>query len=101
MQLHKIYNSAIASAVQNINIIPPSKRIEVLSDITVQYYDQQIIPSTSSLRKIRKSKKSDVKQLADVKGNWENQTFVNTYQKGGHNQEFLRFINNIQSIPEK
>ncbi|CAG5034023.1 unnamed protein product [Parnassius apollo] len=91
MQLHKIYKSVVESAVQNIKVIPPSKRITVLSDVSIQYYNRNNNPSTSGTRKIIKS----VKRLADVKFDWTNQTFINTQQKvsNGHEEAFLRFIN--------
>ncbi|CAG5014223.1 unnamed protein product [Parnassius apollo] len=91
MQLHKIYKSIFESAVQNIKVIPPSKRITVLSDVSIQYYNRKNNPSTSGTRKIIKS----VKRLADVKFDCTNQTFINTQQKvsSRHEEAFLRFIN--------
>ncbi|CAH0407914.1 unnamed protein product [Chilo suppressalis] len=54
MQLHKIYKSAIASSVENVKIVPASKQIHVLEDITLQF-NESPKPSTSGLRQIRKN----------------------------------------------
>ncbi|XP_026735951.1 uncharacterized protein LOC113499619 isoform X1 [Trichoplusia ni] len=100
MQLHKIYKSVVDAAVQNIKIIPPSKRITVLNDVSIQYHNRSNIASTSGTGQIRKFRKEEnVKRLADVKFDWTNQTFISTKQKvsGGHEEAFLRFINERSS----
>ncbi|CAB3228481.1 unnamed protein product [Arctia plantaginis] len=40
MQLHKMYKSVVESVVQNIKVIPPSKRITVLNDVSIQYFNR-------------------------------------------------------------
>ncbi|KAL4711454.1 hypothetical protein ACJJTC_005578 [Scirpophaga incertulas] len=92
MQLHKIYKSATALSVENVKIIPPSKQIQVLSDIPVQLLNVRSNKvSTPELRSVRKSK--TVVKLVDVKNHWTNQTFVNNKLKvSGHEEEFFRFI---------
>ncbi|KAL4716252.1 hypothetical protein ACJJTC_004746 [Scirpophaga incertulas] len=92
MQLHKIYKSATALSVENVKIIPPSKQIQVLSDIPVQLLNVRSNKvSTPELRSVRKSK--TVVKLVDVKNHWINQTFVNNKLKvSGHEEEFFRFI---------
>ncbi|CAB3248789.1 unnamed protein product [Arctia plantaginis] len=94
MQLHKMYKSVVESVVQNIKVIPPSKRITVLNDVSIQYFNR-INPSTSGTCQITKARnKENLKRLADVKFDWTNQTFINTQQKvsGGHEEAFLCFI---------
>ncbi|XP_022824557.1 uncharacterized protein LOC111355065 [Spodoptera litura] len=96
MQLHKIYKSPIDSEVGNVKIIPPNKKIKILSDITIKHSNKPCNTPTSRIHN-----EQNVTPLAKVKGTWENQSFM-INQTGamasgfGHQQEFLTFLNQQQ-----
>lgn len=99
MQLHKIYKSAIDSEVGNVKIIPPSKKIKILSDITIKHANKPKKAPTS-----RNRKEQNVTPLAKVKDTWENQSFMVTQTEAmasgfgqQHQQEFLTFLNQHQA----
>lgn len=96
--MHKIYKTAIDSEVGNIKIIPPKRKIKILSDITIKHTHKPNIAPNSRIRK-----NQNVTPLK-VKGTWENQSFM-VMQTGAmaygfrqqHQQEFLTFLNQQQS----
>uniref|UniRef100_A0A2H1WCE0 SFRICE_018319 n=1 Tax=Spodoptera frugiperda TaxID=7108 RepID=A0A2H1WCE0_SPOFR len=99
MQLHKIYKSAIESEIGNVKIIPPNKKIKILSDVTIKHANK---PNKAQTTRIRKEQ---VTPLAKVKDTWQNQPFIVSRTEasgfGQHQQEFISFLTQHQESTTK
>ncbi|CAG9793040.1 unnamed protein product [Diatraea saccharalis] len=85
-----MYKSVTNATVENVKVVPPGKRITILSDIT-QYSDQHS-PSTSAT--IKKSIRKTVKYLSfrelhNLRSQWQNELKKLKIKKSGSGQDDL------------
>ncbi|KAF9818181.1 hypothetical protein SFRURICE_003922 [Spodoptera frugiperda] len=101
---HKKFNidtilNEAESEVGNVKIIPPNKKIKILSEITIKHANK---PNKAQTTRIRKEQ---VTPLAKVKDTWQNQPFIVSRTEasgfGQHQQEFLSFLTQQQESTTK